>query len=237
MPSRSWKGAIRWPDCLELGEAEAGDVACDPADPRYVFLGGAGFGHPGPLLRFDQATQQPQDVAVWVEHFMGTDPSTHRHRFGWTYPIRFSPHDPGLLYVCGERVFRSRDAGMSWQAASPDLTTADPAKLVASGGPINKDTSGAEVYCTIHAFAESPLVQGQLWAGTDDGLVQLSQDDGVSWLPVTPPELPALATVVSIEPSHSDPRTVYVAAHHYRLQDRAPLSLRQRRPGRDLDLA
>lgn len=222
VPSRSWKGAIRWPDCLELGEAEAGDVACDPADPRYVYVGGAGFGHPGPLLRFDQDTQQPQDVAVWVEHFMGTAPSTHRHRFGWTYPIRFSPHDPGLLYVCGERVFRSRDDGMSWQAASPDLTTADPTKLLASGGPINKDTSGAEVYCTIHAFAESPLVQGQLWAGTDDGLVQLSQDDGSSWHQVTPPGLPPLATVVSIEPSVIDPRTVHVAAHHYRLQDRAP---------------
>jgi len=221
VPSRSWKGAIRWPDCLELGEAEAGDVAIDPADPRFVFLGGAGFGHPGPLLRFDQVTQQAQDVAVWVGHFMGTDPVTHPHRFGWTYPIRFSPHDPAALYVCGERVFRSTDSGMTWEARSPDLTTNDPAKLLASGGPINKDTSGAEVFCTIHAFAESPLVRGRLWAGTDDGLVHLSLDDGDTWTDVTPPELPPLATVVSIEPAVDDPSTVYLAAHRFRLQDRA----------------
>ncbi len=222
VPSRSWKGAIRWPDCLELGEAEAGDVACDPADDRFVYLGGAGFGHPGPLLRFDQVTEQAQDVAVWVEHFMGTAPATHRHRFGWTYPIQFSPHDPGLLYACGERVFRSRDTGMSWEAASPDLTRADPALLQASGGPITKDTSGAEVYCTIHAFAESPLQQGQLWAGTDDGLVHVSTDAGSTWADVTPPELPELATVVSVQPAVDDAQTVFVAAHHYRLQDRSP---------------
>lgn len=222
VPSRSWKGAIRWPDCLELGEAEAGDVACDPADPRFVFLGGAGFGHPGPLLRFDQATEQPQDVAVWVEHFMGTDPVTHRHRFGWTYPIEFSPHDPRILYVCGERVFRSTDGGMNWIVISPDLSTNDASKLMASGGPINKDTSGAEMFCTIHAFAESRLTAGELWAGTDDGLLHVSHDAGEHWQLVTPPELPPLSTIVSIEPSAAEPGTVYVAAHRYRLQDRTP---------------
>ena len=196
VPSRSWKGAIRWTDCLELGEAEAGDVAVDPADPRFVYLGGAGFGHPGPLLRFDQTTEQAQDVAVCVDHFMGTAPSTHRHRFGWTYPIQFSPHDPHRLYACGERVFTSVDAGMSWAEISPDLTTADPALMITSGGPINKDTSGAEVFCTIHAFAESPVRPGVLWAGSDDGRVHVSVDGGGLWTEVTPPGLAALTTVV-----------------------------------------
>jgi photosystem II stability/assembly factor-like uncharacterized protein len=222
VPSRSWKGAIRWPDCLELGEAEAGDVACDPLDDRFVFVGGAGFGHPGPLLRFDQVTEQAQDVAVWVEHFMGTAPSTHRHRFGWTYPIQFSRHDPTVLYVCGERVFRSADAGMSWEPLSGDLTTDDPALQRASGGPINKDTSGAEVFCTIHAFADSLADPDVLWAGSDDGLVHVTADGGGSWRPVTPPDLPSLATVTAIEPSASEPGTAYVAAHRYRLQDRRP---------------
>ncbi len=222
VPSRSWKGAIRWPDCLELGEAEAGDVACDPLDDRFVYVGGAGFGHPGPLLRFDQVTEQAQDVAVWVEHFMGTDPATHRHRFGWTYPIQFSRHDPSVLFVCGERVFRSADAGMSWEAISPDLTTDDQALQLASGGPINKDTSGAEVFCTIHAFADSVADPQTLWAGTDDGLVHVTSDGGAAWDDVTPPELPELATVVAIETSLADPGTAYVAAHRYRLQDRRP---------------
>lgn len=232
VPSRSWKGAIRWPDCLELGEAEAGDVACDPADPRFVLVGGAGFGHPGPLLRFDQVTEQPQDIAVWVEHFMGTAPSTHRHRFGWTFPIEFSQHDPGLIYVAGERVFRSCDKGMTWEALSPDLTRNDLSKQTASGGPITPDTTGAEVYCSIYAFAESPLDAGELWTGSDDGLVHLTRDGGATWDDVTPPELPEFTTVTRIEVSRHAPGTAYLAAHGYRVGDRAPYLWRTRDHGR-----
>jgi photosystem II stability/assembly factor-like uncharacterized protein len=226
VPSRSWKGAIRWPDCTELGEAEAGDVALDPRDPRFVFLGGAGFGHPGPLLRFDTITEQAQDVAVWPEYFMGIGAVEHRYRFGWTYPITFSPHDPSCLYVGGERVFRSFDRGMTWEAISPDLTRDDAAKQASSGGPISKDTSGAEVYCTIHAFAESALNPGELWVGTDDGLVHLSRDGGANWNDITPPQLPEWATVQRIEPSQHRPGTAYLAAHAYRVQDRRPFLLR-----------
>lgn len=226
VPSRSWKGAIRWPDCQELGEAEAGDVALDPCDPRFVFLGGAGFGHPGPILRFDTVTEQAQDVAVWPEYFMGTGAADQRHRFGWTFPISFSPHDPTCLYAGGERMFRSFDRGMHWEAISPDLTRDDKEKQARSGGPISADTSGAEVYCTIHAFAESPLTQGELWVGTDDGLIQLSVDDGETWTDVTPPQLPNWATVQRVEPSVHRQGRAYVAAHAYRLQDRRPFLLR-----------
>lgn len=235
VPTRSWKGAIRWPDCQELGEAEAGDVAVDPRDDRWVFLGGAGFGHPGPLLRFDTVTEQAQDVAVWPEYFMGVGASETKHRFGWTYPITFSPHDPTCLYVGGERVFRSHDRGMSWEAISPDLTRDDPTKQGTSGGPISKDTSGAEVYCTIHALAQSPLTPGELWVGTDDGLVHLSTDGAESWTEVTPPDLPEWATVQRIEPSRHRSGTVWLAAHNYRLQDRRPLLFRSRDHGATWD--
>jgi photosystem II stability/assembly factor-like uncharacterized protein len=222
-PSRSWKGAIRWDDCQELGEAESGDVALDPSDPRFVFLGGAGFGHPGPLLRFDQVTEQAADIAVWPEYFMGIGASEHRHRFGWTYPIEFSPHDPAVLYVGGERVFRSEDRGVSWEAISPDLTRDDPDKQQPSGRPISQDSSGAEVYCTIHAFAESPLTAGELWVGTDDGLVHVSRDGGGSWDDVTPADLPTWATVQRLEVSRHASGTAYLAAHAYRVGDRRPL--------------
>ncbi|MDN3495405.1 hypothetical protein QL996_05655 [Planococcus sp. APC 4015] len=225
-PSRSWKGALRWPDCVELGEAEAGDVALDRSDPRFVMLGGAGFGHPGPLLRFDQVTEQARDVAVWPEYFMGIGASEMTHRFGWTYPIEFSPHEPGVLYVGGERLFRSPDGGITWRAISPDLTRDDKTKQQPTGGPISGDSTGAEVYCTIYAFAESPLTPGELWVGSDDGLIHVSRDGGGEWTRLTVPGLPEWATIARIEPSAHRAGTAYLAAHAYRLQDPRPLVFR-----------
>lgn len=225
-PSRSWKGALRWPDCVELGEAEAGDVALDRSDPRFVMLGGAGFGHPGPLLRFDQVTEQARDVAVWPEYFMGIGASEMRHRFGWTFPIEFSPHEPGVLYVGGERLFRSPDGGVTWRAISPDLTRDDVSKQQPTGGPISGDSTGAEVYDTIYAFAESPLTPGELWVGSDDGLVHLSRDGGAEWSQLSVPGLPEWATIARIEPSAHRAGTAYLAAHAYRLQDSRPLVFR-----------
>ena len=101
-----------------------------------------------------------------------------KYRFQWTFPIAISPHDPNVLYTTGNRVFRSTDEGTCWEAISPDLTRNDVAKMEPSGGPITKDTFGAEHYCTIFAFAESPHEQGVLWAGSDDGLIHLSRDNG-----------------------------------------------------------
>ncbi|MEO7545444.1 MAG: hypothetical protein ABIT21_04000 [Terrimesophilobacter sp.] len=226
VPSRSWKGAIRWPDCLELGEAEAGDVALDHSDPRFVMLGGAGFGHPGPLLRFDQVTQQARDVAVWPEYFMGVGASDARHRFGWTFPIEFSTHNPGVLYVAGECVFRSPNGGIDWQAISPDLTRNDQSKQLPTGGPISGDSTGAEVYCTIYSFAESPLTADELWVGTDDGLIHLSRDAGETWTEVTPSGLPEWATIARIEVSRHSAGTAYAAAHAYRVQNPNPFLFR-----------
>lgn len=232
VPSRSWKGAIRWPDCLELGEAEAGDVALDRSDPRHVMLGGAGFGHPGPLLRFDQVTQQARDVAVWPEYFMGVGASESRHRFSWTYPIEFSVHEPGVLYIGGECVFRSPNGGIDWEIISPDLTRNDPEKQLPTGGPISGDSTGAEVYCTIYAFAESPITAGELWVGTDDGLVHLSRDGGKSWNEITPPGLPDWSTIARIEPSRHTAGVAYAAVHAYRVQEPRPMLYRTSDYGR-----
>lgn len=232
VPSRSWKGAIKWWDSRDTGFAESGDVAIDPARPRFIYQGSGGYGYAGALLRFDEVTEQLVQVGVWPEAFKGTPPSQLKHRFGWTFPIEFSPHDARTLYVAGNRLFRSTDGAGSWVAVSPDLTTADPAKLVPSGGPITPESAGAEIFCTIHAFAESPLTAGELWVGTDDGLVQVSQDGGEQWQDVTPPDLPELATVQRIEPSRHRPGSAYVAAHRYRLQDRAPYLFRTEDYGR-----
>ena len=224
VPSSTNDGAIAWEDCRIAGTGESGYVAVDPKDRDVLYVGAIGSspGGGGALQRYDHATGQVRHVNVWAEHHGGMGPGELRYRFGWTFPIRFSPHDPNVLYAGGNRLFRSTDEGQSWEPVSPDLTRADPDKLGPSGGPITRDTSGAEHYCTLYAFAESPHEPGVLWAGSDDGLVHLSRDGGRSWRDVTPPDLPAWAFIRTVEPSPHDPAALYLAATRYKLDDNTP---------------
>ena len=224
VPSGTNDGAIAWEDCRIAGTGESGYVAVDPKDRDVLYVGAIGSspGGGGALQRYDHGTGQVRHVNVWAEHHGGMGAGELRYRFGWTFPIRFSPHDPNVLYAGGNRLFRSTDEGQSWEPISPDLTRADPAKLGPSGGPITRDTSGAEHYCTLYAFAESPHEPGVLWAGSDDGLVHLSRDGGRSWRDVTPPDLPAWAFIRTVEPSPHDPAALYLAATRYKLDDNAP---------------
>ena len=224
VPSSTNDGAITWSECRIAGTGESGYVAVHPDDPDVVYVGAVGSspGGGGALQRYDHRSGQVRLVNVWPEHHGGRGPGELRHRFGWTFPIRFSPHDPGLLYAGGNRVFRSRDEGQSWEAISPDLTRAATGKLGPSGGPITLDTSGAEHYCTLYALAECPREPGVLWAGSDDGLVHLSRDGGASWREVTPATLPEWAFIRSVEPSPHAPGVLYLAATRYKLDDPAP---------------
>ena len=224
VPSSANDGAITWADCRVAGTGESGYVAVDPRDPDVVYVGAIGSspGGGGALQRYDHRTGQIRLVNVWPEHHGGVGPGELRYRFGWTFPIRFSPHDPNVLYAGGNRVFRSTDEGQSWEPISPDLTRAAADKLGPSGGPITLDTSGAEHYCTLYALAESPHEPGVLWAGSDDGLVHLSRDGGRSWRDVTPPDLPEWSFVRTVEPSPHAPGTLYLAATRYKLDDPAP---------------
>ncbi|MCX7624371.1 MAG: glycosyl hydrolase [Thermomicrobium sp.] len=224
LPSRSVNGAITTSEWEEPGGGESGHIAVKPDDPDIVIGGAIGSGEGnGRLIRYNRRTGEQRNITVWpYETSMAEGAESLRYRFQWTFPILFSPHDPNTLYVCSQVVHRSRDLGYTWEVISPDLTRNDPDKLKPSGGPITRDNTGAEVYCTIFAFVESPHQPGVFWAGSDDGLVHVSRDGGASWTDVTPPELPEWATVASLEVSPHDPETVYLAAHRYRLDDPAP---------------
>ncbi|MBW3537151.1 MAG: glycosyl hydrolase [Actinobacteria bacterium] len=228
VPSRSTNAGIPWTECYPVGLSESGHIAVDPSDDNIVISGAVGSapGGGGPLRRYDHRTRGNQLITVWPEYNWGEAPSNWKHRFQWTYPVFFSPHDPKLLYVAGERVFKSTDSGLSWEPISDDLTRNDPDKQKASGGPINLDTSGAEVYCTIFALSESPIQKGLLWAGTDDGLVHVSQDGGNKWMEVTPADLPEWSLVEYIEPSPHDANVAYLCATRYRLGDPTPYLFR-----------
>jgi photosystem II stability/assembly factor-like uncharacterized protein len=224
VPSRSAKGAIPISDCYTTGFSESGHIQVRPDNPDIVYSGAIGSapGGGGAMWRYDHASGQSRLITAWPEFYGGWGAKDLKHRFQWTYPILISPHDPDVLYITGERVFRSTDEGTSWETISPDLTRNDVTKMEPSGGPLTLDTTGAEHYCTLFAFAESPHEQGVLWAGSDDGLLHLSRDGGRNWHDVTPRGLPEWATIGTIEPSAHDPATVYVAAWRYKLDDTRP---------------
>jgi photosystem II stability/assembly factor-like uncharacterized protein len=224
VPSRSSKGAIVWADCYPVGRSESGHIAVRPDDPNIVYSGAIGSVSGGGdcLLRYDHRTGHLKIISVWPELYWGWGPKDHKHRFQWTYPIVISPHDPNILYVAGNMVFRSENEGSSWEAISPDLTRNDSTKMEASGGPITKDTTYVENYCTIFAFVESPHERGVFWAGSDDGLVHISSNGGETWENVTPVDLPEWTRIDMIEVSPHAPATAYMAATRYKLDDVRP---------------
>ena len=224
VPSGANDGAIVWGDSYSAGSGESGFMAVHPNDPNIVYVGAVGSspGGGGALQRYDHQTGQIQLINVWPEAHGGIGPGELKYRFPWTFPILFSPHDSDVLYTAGNVVFRSTDEGHSWEPISPDLTKNDPTKLGVSGGPITKDTSGAEHYCTIATLRECPIEPGVLWSGSDDGLVHVTRDNGANWEDVTPPDLPEWSFIRTVEPSPHTAGTVYVAATRYKLDDTTP---------------
>jgi photosystem II stability/assembly factor-like uncharacterized protein len=203
-----------WP----VGGGESGWIMPHPRNSNIVFAGSYG----GLLTRYDHRTGQSRNVTVWPDNPMGHGPADLKYRFQWNFPILFSPHDPSILYAAGNILFRSSNEGQSWEPISPDLTRNDKSKQISSGGPITKDNTSVEYFCTIFTIAESPVRKGTIWAGSDDGLVQLTIDGGKSWQNVTPKEMPEWIQINSIEASPHDPSVAFIAATMYKWDDFRP---------------
>ena len=218
VPSRSDFVAIVTPDWRVVGGGESGYIAVDPDDPDIIYAGA----QTGRMTRLDLSSGHSKNITVWPEPTAGRAAGDLAYRWNWTSPIHLSPHNSQILYSGGNHLFRSEDGGQSWEEASPDLSRADPETLVRSGGPITGDNTGAEIYGTIFAFDESPVEEGVLWAGSDDGLVHVSRDNGESWTNVNPADLPDWALVSIIEASHHEAGKAYVAATRYKSHDETP---------------
>ncbi|HEX8801449.1 MAG TPA: hypothetical protein VF772_22690 [Terriglobales bacterium] len=211
-------GSITPSDWYPVGGGESGYIAPDPSDANIVYAGSYG----GEITRYDHRTRQEQAVNPWPINPIGWAAADVRHRFQWTEPIVFSPHDSKTLYYGGEVLFKTTDNGMNWSIISPDLTRNDKAKQAASGGPITKDNTGVEVYDTIFSVVESPVEKDLIWAGTDDGLVHITRDGGQHWENVTPKAMPEWGTVSMIEASSRDRGTAYIAVERHKIDDFAP---------------
>lgn len=216
--SASAEGAIDRPDWYAVGGGESGYIAPDPTDPEIVYAGSYG----GEITRYDHHTGKEQAINPWPVNPIGWAAADVKHRFQWTEPIVFSPHDPKTMYFAGEVLFKTTDAGMNWTIISPDLTRNDKSKQAASGGPITKDNTGVEVFDTIFSVVESPVQKDLIWAGTDDGLVQLTRDGGQHWENVTPKAMPEWGTVSMIEASSHEAGTAYLAVERHKADDFAP---------------
>jgi len=218
--SRNTDFGLRETDWYDVGGGESGWIAPSPKDSQIVFAGSYG----GLITRLDHRTGQLRDVSPYPNNPMGAGADVLKYRFQWNFPILFSPHDANTLYTAGNVLFRSLNEGQTWEVISPDLTRNDKSKQGSSGGPITKDNTSVEYYATIFTVTESPVQQGVIWTGSDDGLVQLTRDGGKTWTNVTPKKdlLPEWIQINSIEASPYDPATAYVAATMYKWDDNKP---------------
>lgn len=206
------------------GGGESGYVTPHPREPDLFYSGSQG----ALITRFDRGTGHIRDIQPYPRFFSGEPASSLPERWQWTFPIVFSPHDARTLYISSQHVWRTTNDGQTWERISPDLTKADTKTLGHSGGPITGDMNGPEIFATVFALAPSRIERGLIWAGSDDGLVHVTRDDGKSWTNVTPPGTPALGRVSTIEPSPHEPGTAFVAVKAYLVPpgDRAPYIFR-----------
>ncbi|WP_190810567.1 glycosyl hydrolase [Flagellimonas sp. S3867] len=215
---RSDDGSIGEDDWESTAGGESAHIAIDPTNNEIVY----GGSYDGFLTRVNHKNKTVRGINVWPDNPMGHGAEAMKYRFQWNFPIIFSKHDPKKLYTFSNHVHMSTNEGQSWEVLSDDLTRNDPTKLVSSGGPITQDNTSVEYYCTIFAANESPIKEGLLWVGSDDGLIHVTKDGGASWENVTPPNMPEWNMINSIEPSAFDEGTCYVAATRYKLGDFQP---------------
>ncbi len=220
--SRNDEGVIGRQDWFQVGGGESGYIAPDPKNPDVIYANSDS----GQMTRYDLHTNNFRDVSVYPLDVSGNGAANLQFRLQWTEPLFVSLHDSNVLYTAAQFVMRSADQGQSWKVISPDLTRNDKSKQQPSGGPITLDITSVEYYDTVFALAESPREKGLLWAGTDDGLIHLTRNDGQSWTDVTPKDLPIWSMVSLIDASPHDAATAYAAIDRHKLDDLKPLIYR-----------
>lgn len=212
-----------------VGGGESGWATPDPTDANIVWSSASGSGMVGGIVvRYEEDRRQYRSLEVWPEQSRGAA-SGVRYRFIWDAPIHISPHNNEAVYTGSQHVHRTTNRGQSWETISPDLTLNDQSRMVPSGG-LTGDNIGVEYAGTVFGIAESPMEQGLIWAGTNDGLLHVTRDDGANWTNVTAnmPDLPEWLSIRSIAPSRHDAGTAYVAVDGHQMNVRDPYIYRTR---------
>ena len=206
-----------------VGGGESGWATPDPVDPNIIWSTASGSGMVGGIVvRFEENRRQFRTVEIWPKQSNGPA-SGVKYRFVWDSPLQISPWDHNTIYVGSQVIHRTRDGGQSWQVISPDLTLNDRSRMGSSGG-LTPDNIGVEYAGVVYSIAESAKERGLIWAGSNDGLVQVTRDTGATWTNVTAniPNLPAWGSVRSIAPSKYDAGTAYIAVDFHQVNNRDP---------------
>jgi photosystem II stability/assembly factor-like uncharacterized protein len=214
-PSNSLQGSIPLSLWTGVGGCESGFAQPDPSDNSIIWSGC----YDGGLDVFDLKTGHARDVRAWPEAGYGWAPADMQYRWHWNYPMLVSKFNH-KVYIGSQYVHVTSNRGQSWEIISPDLTTNDKSHQQNSGG-INSDNLMTFDGCTLYAIEESPLKEGLIWTGSNDGQVQLTRDAGKSWTNVTPniKGLPEWGTISCINASHFAEGTAYIAADLHQLGD------------------
>jgi photosystem II stability/assembly factor-like uncharacterized protein len=213
-PSNSLtRGPIPIGEWRTVGGCESGFAI--PAGDGDIIWSGC---YDGILDVHDIRTGHSRNVSPWPDNPEGWPAGELRYRFQWTFPIHISPHDPNTVYVGSQVVHRTTDQGYSWQVISPDLSSNDKDKQLKTGGLTYDDTSPTYA-AVLFAIAESPVEQGTIYAGTNDGFVHITRDEGGNWENISDnmPELPQWSTISNIEPSRHAAGTAYVAVDTHQI--------------------
>jgi hypothetical protein len=214
-------GGIDGAQWIGVGGGDATWVQPDPADANYVWVASGGGNNGGELEMYDRRSGQNWDISPYYGDTNAIGVAGMPYRFNWESPIAFSPQDPHIAYFGGDVVWRTTDRGAHWTVISPDLTLNDKLHQQVSGG-LTHDGTGAEAYDTILCIAPSPVASGVIWAGTDDGLVQVTRDGGAHWTNGSVPGIGPYGRVATIEASSTSAGRAFAIVDRHYTGDRAP---------------
>jgi len=219
IPSASRWGGISGYETTIIGNGEISSVIPNPEDPNIVYniSGGAPMGSGAPFTVNNIATGQNEVRSVWPEPLFGLNASDLKYRFNWDLAYFVSPHDPKVIYLGGNVVFKTTDEGLNWEVISEDLTNDLKDRQKITGTPWLSEYFGQEVYSTIKRMDESPLKQGLIWTGSDDGKIFVTQNGGGKWedVSIVDDALPEYSQIYEIEPSPHDEAAAYVAISNF----------------------
>ncbi len=208
-----------------IGGAEPGYIAPDPKDADVFFSGGNNGSW---LERLNRRTGESREVGPYPLIYSGQPAKEIPERIQWTFPIMFSPVDPKVIYTATQHVWKSTNQGESWTRLGGDLTRHDPKTMDVSGGPITHDMNGPEVYATVFAIGPGKTDVNVIWAGSDDGLIHVTRNAGVTWTKVTPASMPDFGRVSIIDASKFTVGGAYAAVKRPLLDDFSPYIYRTR---------